>query len=182
MRLGRHCRAPPLAVQPSPAPTIRHGGEARRVGAGARRWADLQASVTSTGPVCGQTNPGGRGEIVVGAPQSADKSFFDESTSSVWQVVAKFVRPCISLSCCVTFLRATYVFKCCSQSLPAAGGARVRNPSVPGKFTSLTIVDSLVATPLPCCACSIAFCVVRFSITAAAAATASSSSRNESMC
>ena len=82
---------------------------------------------------------------MVGAPQSADKSFFDESTSSVWQVVAKFVRPCISLSCCVTFLRATYVFKCCSQSLPAAGGARVRNPSVPGKFTSLTIVDSLVA-------------------------------------
>ena len=83
MRLGHHCRAPPLAVQPSPAPTIRHGGEARRVGAGARRWADLQASVTSTGPVCGQTNPGGRGEIVVGATQSADKSFFDESTSSV---------------------------------------------------------------------------------------------------
>ena len=82
MRLGHHCRAPPLAVQPSPAPTIRHGGGARRVGAGARRWADLQASVTSTGPVCGQTNPGGRGEIVVGAPQSADKSFFDESTSS----------------------------------------------------------------------------------------------------
>ena len=69
MRLGRHCRAPPLAVQPSPAPTIRHGGEARRVGAGARRWADLQASVASTGPVCGQTNPGGRGEIVVGATQ-----------------------------------------------------------------------------------------------------------------
>ena len=84
MRLGHHCRAPPLAVQPSPAPTIRHGGEARRVGAGARRWADLQASVTSTGPVCGQTNPGGRGEIVVGATQSADRSFFDESTSSVW--------------------------------------------------------------------------------------------------
>ena len=70
MRLGRHCRAPPLAVQPSPAPTIRHGGGARRVGAGARRWADLQASVTSTGPVCGQTNPGGRGEIVAGATQS----------------------------------------------------------------------------------------------------------------
>ena len=45
----------------------------------------------------------------------------------------------------------------------------------------LSLVDSLVATPLPCCACSIAFCVVRFSITAAAAATASSSSRNESM-
>ena len=84
MRLGPHCRAPPLAVQPSPAPTIRHGGEARRVGAGARRWADLQASVTSTGPVCGQTNPGGRGEIVVGATQSDDRSFFDESTSSVW--------------------------------------------------------------------------------------------------
>ena len=84
MRLGRHCRAPPLAVQPSPAPTIRHGGEARRVGAGAGRWADLQASVTSAGPVCGQTNPGGRGEIVVGATQSADKSFFDESTTSVW--------------------------------------------------------------------------------------------------
>ena len=84
MRLGHHCRAPPLAVQPSPAPTIRHGGGARRVGAGARRWADLQASVTSTGPVCGQTDPGGRGEIVVGATQSADRSFFDESTSSVW--------------------------------------------------------------------------------------------------
>ena len=152
------------------------------------------------------------------------------------------MRPCISLSCCVTFLRATYAFKCCSQSLPAARGARVRNPSVPGKVaqknqprdragrklqpnqlctrpacqhvryfarraarcaqepalqdpeqcpcdsasaagprpelcTSLTIslslVDSLVATPLPCCACSIAFCVVRFSITAVAAATAS---------
>ena len=62
MRLGTHCRAPPLAVQPSPAPTIRHGGEARRVGAGARRWADLQASMASTGPVCGRTNPGGRGE------------------------------------------------------------------------------------------------------------------------
>ena len=75
MRLGHHCRAPPLAVQPSPAPTIRHGGEARRVGAGARRWADLQASVTSTGPVCGQTDPGGWGEIVVGATQSADRSF-----------------------------------------------------------------------------------------------------------
>ena len=129
MRLGHHCRAPPLAVQPSPAPTIRHGGGARRVGAGARRWADLQASVTSTGPVCGQTNPGGRGEIVVGAPQSADKSFFDESTSSVWQVVAKFVRPCISLSCCVTFLRATYAFKCCSQIARRKRG----NPSVPGK-------------------------------------------------
>ena len=43
------------------------------------------------------------------------------------------MRPCISLSCCVTFLRATYAFKCCSQSLPAARGARVRNPSVPGK-------------------------------------------------
>ena len=163
--------------------------------------------------------------------------------------MAKFVHPCISLSCCVTFLRATYAFKCCSQSLPAARGARVRNPSVPGKvaqknqprdragtklqpnqlctrpacqqvryfarraarcaqesalqgpglavwFNSfcsrdtpralylidyLSLVDSLVATPLPCCACSIAFCVVRFSITAAAAATASSSSRNESM-
>ena len=83
MRLGPHCSAPPLAVQPSPAPTIRHGGEAGRVGAGAGRWADLQASVTSAGPVCGQTNPGGRGEIVVGATQSADRSFFDESTSSV---------------------------------------------------------------------------------------------------
>ena len=59
MRLGPHCRAPPLAVQPSPAPTIRHGGEAGRVGAGARRWADLQAPVTSAGPVCGQANPGG---------------------------------------------------------------------------------------------------------------------------
>ena len=84
MRLGRHCRAPPLAVQPSPAPTIRHGGGAGRVGAGAGRWADLQASVTSAGPVCRQTNPGGRGEIVVGATQSADRSFFDESISSVW--------------------------------------------------------------------------------------------------
>ena len=29
--------------------------------------------------------------------------------------MAKFVRPFISLSCCVTFLRATYAFKCCSQ-------------------------------------------------------------------
>ena len=163
--------------------------------------------------------------------------------------MAKFVRPCISLSCCVTFLRATYAFKCCSQSLPAARGARVRNPSVPGKVaqknqprdragrklqpnqlctrpacqhvryfarraarcaqepalqdpeqwpcdsasaagprpelcTSLTISrlwTRLWLEPLPCCACSIAFCVVRFSITAAAAATASSSSRNESM-
>ena len=65
MRLGHHCRAPPLAVQPSPAPTIRHGGEARRVGAGARRWADLQASVTSTGPVCGQTDPGGAFKNIV---------------------------------------------------------------------------------------------------------------------
>ena len=84
MRLGHHCRAPPLAVQPSPAPTIRHGVEARRVGAGARRWADLQVPVTSTGAVCGQANPGGRGEIVVGATQSADRSFFDEPTRSVW--------------------------------------------------------------------------------------------------
>ena len=84
MRLGPHCSAPPLAVQPSPAPTIRHGGGTRRVGVGTRRWADLQASVTSAGPVCGQTNPGGRGEIVVRATQSADRSFFDESISSVW--------------------------------------------------------------------------------------------------
>ena len=70
MRLGHHCRAPPLAVQPSPAPTIRHGGGARRVGAGARRWADLQASVTSTGPVCGQTNPGEAGEKSWSEPPS----------------------------------------------------------------------------------------------------------------
>ena len=41
MRLDPHCRAPPLAVQPSPAPTIRHGGEAGRVGAGAGRWAKV---------------------------------------------------------------------------------------------------------------------------------------------
>ena len=79
MRIGRHCRAPPLAVQPSPPPTIRHGGEAGRVGAGAGRWADLQASVANA--MLGQFV----GEIVVGgATQSADKSFFDESTSSVW--------------------------------------------------------------------------------------------------
>ena len=144
--------------------------------------------------------------------------------------MAKFVRPFISLSCCVTFLRATYAFKCCSQIARRKRG----NPSVPGKvahknqprdragtklqpnqlctrpacqqvryfarraarcaqesalqgpglavwFNSfcsrdtpralylidyLSLVDSLVATPLPCCACSSAFCVVRFSTTA----------------
>ena len=155
------------------------------------------------------------------------------------------MRPFICLSCCVTFLRATYPFKCCSQIARRKRG----NPSVPGKVahknqprdragtklqpnqlctrpacqhvryfarraarcaqepalqdpeqcpcdsasaagprpelcTSLTISrlwTRLWLEPLPCCACSIAFCVVRFSITAAAAATASSSSRNESM-
>ena len=43
--------------------------------------------------------------------------------------MAKFVRPFISLSCCVTFLRATYAFKCCSQIARRKRG----NPSVPGK-------------------------------------------------
>ena len=31
MHLGRHCQAPPLATQPSQAPTIRHGGVIRSV-------------------------------------------------------------------------------------------------------------------------------------------------------
>ena len=74
-----------LAVQPSPAPTIRHGGEARRVGAGARRWADLQAPVTSAGPVCGQTNPGGRGENAVRPVIPRQRRFIDEPLrSAAW--------------------------------------------------------------------------------------------------
>ena len=78
MRLGRHCRAPPLAVQPSPAPTIRHGGEARRVGAGARRWGDLLASVASSAPVSEQTNLEDRGEIAARPVIPRERSFIDE--------------------------------------------------------------------------------------------------------
>ena len=122
MRLTHHCCAPPLGIQPSQAPAVLHVGGAWCVGARAGSWGDYRASTANRQPVRAKICR----RIVGSKPRNqqigASSTSLHDQHRKLFQ---KYVHNCVSLlllSCCASFLHATFFRPAFDPWPPHRGG------------------------------------------------------------